>query len=92
MKKVLVLFSLLLVFGLSFGQDSTVVSVDSVAVTDQIANVIDSIAVPIAELVADELRDAPGKGAGLPAWIMWAIGFASAIIVYFAAKVRKPKK
>jgi hypothetical protein len=90
--KTLALIILLVTITLaSFSQDSTVIIVDTVEVTEQIADALDSLVVPIAELIADELRDAPAKGAPFTAWIGWAIGFASLLIGFLIGKFKKKK-
>lgn len=89
MKKFLLVLVLgLLTFGV-YSQDST--AIDTVSVTTQIADALDSLVAPIAELIADELRDAPAKGAPFTAWIGWSIGFASLLIGFLIGKFKKKK-
>jgi len=91
--KTLALIILLVTITLaSFSQDSTLVVTDTTEVTEQIADALDSLVVPIAELIADELRDAPKEGAPFTAWIGWIVGFVSLLIAFVIPKIKKKKK
>jgi len=92
MKK-LMLLSLMFIAVSTYGQDTLVVINDTTAdVTTQIADALDSLVVPIAELIADQLREAPAKGSPFTSWIGWVIGFVSLLIGFLVGQFKKKKE